>query len=52
MFDSYHYVVPTVGYNPGHFSNESYFENFNQKSRPRILVDKATLRQSMQEIHS
>ena len=41
-----------MSYNPAHFSNESYFENFNQKSRPRILVDKAELRQKMQEIHS
>ena len=52
LFDSYHYIVPTVDYNPIQYSNETYFENFNLQSRPRILVDKAGLRQHMQEIHS
>ena len=52
MFDSDHYVVPTVAYNPASYSNESYFEHFNAKSRPRILADKVSLRQHMQEIHS
>ena len=51
MYDSYHYVVPTIAYNPSQFSNEQYFEKFNAQSRPGVLVDKPTLRQSMQQIH-
>ena len=42
-FDSYHYIVPTVAYNPNHFTIETYFSGYNARSRPKIIESNTTI---------